>query len=119
MEMRFKKDENLPLAAAELLRSAGYNAVSVFAQSLVGARDEVVARICQEESRVLITLDLDFADIRTYPPSEYEGIIVLRIRNQGKSEVVGVLRRVISLLKDQTCRQQLWIVEKDRVRVRS
>ena len=119
METRFKTDENLPLAAVELLRSTGFDAMSVFDESLVGARDEDIARVCQEERRALITLDLDFADIRTYPPHEYNGIIVLRIPNQGKSDIVDVLRRVIRFLESHTCRKQLWIVDKDRVRIRS
>jgi predicted nuclease of predicted toxin-antitoxin system len=119
MEMRFKIDENLPFEATELLRSSGYNAMSVFDQSLVGARDTTIAEICQKEKRILVTLDLDFADIRTYPPIEHEGLFVLRINNQGKNNVIHVLHRVIKLLKVNSCRKQLWIVEQERVRVRS
>ncbi len=119
MEMCFKTDENLPLDAVTLLRSSGYDTMSVFDQSLVGEKDSVIASICQEERRILITLDLDFADIRTFPPNEYEGIIVLRIHNQSKSEVLSVLRRVVAFMKDHTCSKQLWIVEKERIRIRS
>jgi len=119
MKLRFKTDENLPLEAVVLLRSAGYDAMSVFDQSLVGARDEDIAHVCQQERRVLITLDLDFADIRTYPPSEHSGIIVLRIHSQGRSEVVDVLRRVIRFLESHSCSKNLWIVDNNRIRVRS
>ena len=119
MKIRFKTDENLPLDVVELLRSAGYDAMSVLDESLVGARDEVIANVCKKERRALITLDLDFADIRSYPPNEYDGIIVLRIHDQGKRNVVDVLRRVIKFLKDHPCLKQLWIVEEDRIRIRS
>jgi len=63
----FKIDENLPQDAAELLRAHGFDAETVLQENLAGAEDGVIADAIQRESRVLITLDLDFSDIRTYP----------------------------------------------------
>lgn len=71
--MRAKLDENVPVEAAELLRAAGWNCETVYGESLAGADDGQVAAVCQAEARVLFTLDLDFADIRTSPPSDYAG----------------------------------------------
>jgi hypothetical protein len=45
---------------------------------LSGAEDATIAVRCRTEGRILITLDLDFANIRAYPPAEYAGIIILR-----------------------------------------
>ena len=64
--MQFKTDENLPLEVTELLRSAGYDAMSVLEQGMGGKSDPYLVDICTEENRVLITLDTDFADIRAY-----------------------------------------------------
>jgi Domain of unknown function (DUF5615) len=75
--MRFKTDENLPLALCEILRSAGHDAASVREQSLVGRPDTDIAAVCMAEKRAIVTLDLDFSDIRTYPPGSYAGIVVL------------------------------------------
>ncbi|MDF5725367.1 MAG: DUF5615 family PIN-like protein [Rhizonema sp. PD37] len=66
--MKFKIDENLPVELADLLQSAGYDAMTVNQQKLSGEKDPIILEICQQEGRVLVTLDLDFADIRTYPP---------------------------------------------------
>lgn len=68
--MRLKLDENLPAEAVELLSRSGHDVSSVLLQSLGGAKDAQIAGICRSEARVLLTLDLDFADIRTYPPRE-------------------------------------------------
>jgi len=68
--MRAKLDENLPVEAAELLRAAGWQCDTAYDEGLTGADDARVAAVCQAEARVLFTLDLDFADIRAYPPSE-------------------------------------------------
>lgn len=66
--MRFKVDENLPIDVAELLRANGHDAMTIFDQQMVGELDPKVASVCKAEERTLITLDLDFSDIRTYPP---------------------------------------------------
>lgn len=47
--MQFKVDENLPVEATELLRHAGYDAMSVFDQQLVGELDRNIATVCQDE----------------------------------------------------------------------
>jgi len=117
--MQFKTDENIPLEAVDLLRAAGHDARSVFDQSLSGRPDNRIASVCKQEDRALITLDTDFADIRTYRPEDYPGLLVLRLAKQSAPEVLRVIRRLLGILKTTDCRGQLWIVEHDRIRVRS
>ena len=74
--MKFKIDENLPVEIAALLRDAGYEATSVVDQGLGGSADPDIAAVCRKENRALVTLDMDFADIRTY---QHSGLIVLRL----------------------------------------
>jgi len=116
--MKFKTDENIPLEAVDLLRAVGHDAFSVFDQSLAGQPDDRIASVCQQEERVLTTLDTDFADIRTYPPADYPGIVVLRLANQSAPQVTRVLRRLLEVLRTHDCRGQLWIVERERIRTR-
>ena len=71
----FKVDENLPVEATVLLQDAGHEALSVHDQGMVGSTDENIAVVCQAEKRAVVTLDLDFADIRAYPPEDYFGLI--------------------------------------------
>ena len=97
--LKFKVDENLPTEAAELLASAGHDAVTVGDQRMVGQPDPNVATVCQREGRVVVTLDLDFADIRAYPPGDYAGIIVLRLARLDKSRVLSVLQRLLPVLE--------------------
>lgn len=117
--MQFKTDENIPLEGADLLRSAGHDALSVFDQSLSGRPDSRIASVCKQENRALITLDTDFADIRTYRPEDYPGLLVLRLAKQSAPEVLRVIRRLLKILKTADCRGQLWIVEHERIRVRT
>jgi len=71
--MRFKTDENLHPELAEFLQERGHDAVTVWQEELRGRPDAELAEVCRREERALVTLDLDFADIRAYPPDEWTG----------------------------------------------
>ena len=116
--MRFKFDENLPPFMADRLRGAGFDALTVAEQSLGGTPDANLAAICASENRILITLDLGFADVRQYPPGTGPGFIVLRLDNQDRSDFVAATKLLIEVLADNEVSGSLWIVEKSRVRVR-
>ncbi len=117
--MKFKIDENLPIEVAQLLREAGHDVFTVHDQKLVGAKDAVIARVCQDEKRILITLDADFSDIRTYPPADFYGLIVFRLSRQDKIHVLDVLRKTMKLFKNESLIGKLWIVDENRIRMRS
>lgn len=116
--MQFKIDENLPVEIAEMLISAGHDALTVFDQGLQGIRDERLINICNDEARILVTLDMDFADPRAYPPQETPGIVVLRVGSQAKQHVMNVFGRVMPLFAKEVVARHLWIVEETVVRIR-
>lgn len=116
--MKFKVDENLPIEVGEILTDAGHDARTVTDEELTGAADPKLAEVARKEERALVTLDLDFADIRVYPPQEYPGIIVLRLKRQDRPHVLEVCRRLLTVLKEEPLTERLWIVEEDRIRIR-
>ena len=116
--MKFKTDENLPVEAALLLQEAGYACDTVLEEDLSGASDPIIALRVQEEERVLITLDLDFANIQAYPPGQYIGIIVLRSKSQDKPTILDLTQKLILLLRERTPEGELWIVQRNRIRIR-
>lgn len=116
--MRFKTDENLPIEVIQLMVTQGHESLSVEEQALGGAPDPEIAKVCNAENRILVTLDTDFADIRQYPPGSHPGIIVFRISRQDKHSILGVTRRLLQTLSEQDPRGALWIVDERRIRVR-
>ncbi len=116
--MNFKVDENLPVEAASIFREQGFGAETVWDESLSGAADEAIASSVRAENRILVTLDLDFSNIRAYPPGEYAGIIVLRLKTQDKATVLSYIRRTATALQERTPDGELWIVQHDRIRFR-
>ena len=116
--MRSKIDESLPIEVGALLRKEGHDAHSVKDEGLCGAPDNAVAKICKDERRILVTLDLDFAHIRNFPPQDYEGIIVLRLNRQDRDSVLTIIPRILALLKIEPVTQKLWIADEKRTRIR-
>ena len=89
--MRFKIDENLHPDAASTFRARGHDALTVRDQGMRGFPDSGIASVCRAEGRGIVTLDLDFADPRRYPPEDYAGLIVLRLRDESRAHVLKVL----------------------------
>lgn len=114
----FKLDENLPAEAAELLQAAGHDALTVLDQALGGHPDDSLALACRRERRAIVTFDLDFSDIRTYPPEEYFGIVVFRLVRQETPHVLRVLDRLIPRFGDEPLAGKLWIVSETSIRIR-
>ena len=116
--MRFKLDENLPPAAADLLRDLGHDVMTVYDQGMQSCTDPEVLAACQGEGRVLLSLDLDFSNILVYPPDRYAGLIVLRLHKPGPRGVLSLLRRVVPHLETVPVAGRLWIADQHRIRVR-
>lgn len=116
--MQFKLDENLPVELADLLSASGHDALTVADQGLRGKDDNMLATVCQAETRALITTDLDFSDIRMYPPRNTSGIVVLRPRRQSKTRVLALVTRILPLLEKETLAGTLWVVDEAEVRIR-
>jgi predicted nuclease of predicted toxin-antitoxin system len=118
MPARFKLDENLPREAEALLRAAGHDVHTVLDEHLGGSADVRVFDASQAEDRTLITFDLDFSDVRLYPPASHNGIWVLRPHTQSIDNALALLRGALVALENEPAQGQLWIIEPGRVRIR-
>lgn len=120
MALRFLLDANLPRMAVDAVRQAGHEVEFARDIGLGNASDEAIAARARDTGAVLVTRDLDFADVRQYPPEHYEGIVVLRLADDAvASEIAAAVRRFVSagdFLWE--LRGRLAIVEGDRVRFR-
>lgn len=116
--MKFKIDENLPVEIAEILKEKGYDATTTFDENINGEKDNIIALCCLNEERTLITLDTDFADIRTYPPEFYHGLIVMRLNRQDKPYILTIFNKIVELFSNEPLKSKLWIVDESRIRIR-
>lgn len=116
--MKIKVDENLPIAVAERFKAAGHDAETVYSEGIEGCSDRYLITVSKKEQRVLLTLDYHFSNIKTYPPENYCGIVVLRVVDQSQANILSLIDKVIPILTREELAGRLWIVEADRIRIR-
>jgi predicted nuclease of predicted toxin-antitoxin system len=118
--MRFLIDANLPRSAIAVLEKFRHQVEFARDVGLAEALDEQVAAHALRTASVLLTRDLDFADVRRYPPELYAGIVVLRLHDDAVAvQIVEVLERFLQKAEFVDLLEgRLAIIEYDRVRFR-
>ena len=89
--MKLKLDENVPQRVLPLLTRFAHDVMTCAAQGLSGCDDPTVFEAAGGEERMLVTLDVGFADIRRYPPGEGPGILVIRAHQQRPPVIEAIL----------------------------
>ena len=117
--MRLKLDENLGPDIARLFRSAGHDVHTVPEEGLNGAADSKIAAAAIAEGRILMTLDLDFANPLRLPPQGTPGVVVLRPSQPLMELIFQVASEVLPFLEKESPEGKIWIVEVGRIRIHS
>ena len=116
--MKLKLDENLGRRGKTLLETAGHDVKTVAEQNLTKAEDTDLIGACRHEHRCLVTLDLDFGNPLRFNPSDHCGIAVLRLpRKPSHEDLLAAVKTLATALESESIDQQLWIVERARVRI--
>lgn len=85
--MKIKLDENIPISLAYDLEKLGHDVSSVYHLGMQGTTDQIVWKKVQAEERFLITQDLDFSDVNQYSPGKHAGILLVRLRDPGRTRL--------------------------------
>jgi len=121
LRLRFFADHCISNYIIETLREAGYEVLRLKDHIPQESPDSVVILKAQELDSILISLNGDFADIVTYPPVHYKGVIALQVRNH--PEIIPLLitrlKDYLSTYPDKNHYQgKLFLVEVHRIRIR-
>ncbi len=110
----------MPRSVIAVCEARGHDAVHVADKGIASAADDKIAAFALSGGWVLLTRDLDFSDIRTYPPQNTPGIVVLRVPD---TAVAAEIAQVVDSFLAQKALVEampgrLAILEPDRVRFR-
>jgi predicted nuclease of predicted toxin-antitoxin system len=111
-------DHNVPCKYVRWLQDWGYNASPLADHVPPDSTDPDVIALAQALDAVLLTADLDFANIFDYPPGNYAGIVVMRYEAANETALAHTLQQVMNDLYRDGLRGVLVIVTPSHYRVR-
>ncbi len=116
--MRIFIDECVWQVTRDFVQQLGHDMATAEERGLAGADDDLVLAQAVAENRVLLTRDMDLSNILLYPPSNYLGIIILKIRPLNIDAVHRLLASALAHFTQNTIRQALVIVDPNKFRER-
>ncbi len=116
--MKLKLDENLSRHLKARLSALQHDVLTAAEEGLLSQPDTVVAAAALREGRVLLTLDVEFGDLRKYPPGSHPGIILFRPKTFGPLAVNKLIESFIQSTDLEGLGGHVVVVEPDRVRTR-
>jgi predicted nuclease of predicted toxin-antitoxin system len=115
--VKLKLDENLGKSSAGGLRQAGHEVATVPEQGLFGIGDRTLVETCLKEGRCLVTLDMEFGNPLLFKPSDYPGIVVLRLPPRPTpQDLADAVQTLIRGLERESVKGKLWVVQRGRIR---
>lgn len=121
MSLRFFADHCVPSSVAQAVQKAGHEVFRLRHHLRSDSPDGIVIAKAQELDCILLSLDGDFADIVTYPPTRYKGIVALQLRNHPEvmPQLLERLMAYLSLHDDMgDYAGKLLVVQSHRIRTR-
>lgn len=116
--MKLKLDENLSRHLKPLLIARGHDTLTAADENLLSQPDTEIARAAAAEQRILLTLDVQFADLRRHPPGSHPGIVLFRPSSLGPLSVNAFIADFVATADLRSLAGCVAIVEPGRVRVR-
>lgn len=116
--MKLKLDENLSRQLKPALAHMGHDVTTAAEESLLGQPDTAVAAAARIGGRILLTLDVEFGDLRKYPPGSHPGIVLFRPRSLGPVTVIEFVKQFAGGFDLSQIDGCVVVVEPLRVRVR-
>ena len=116
--MNIFADECVYKSTVDLLRSWGHDVLTTQEAGLAGKRDEEILAYVVMHERVLITIDMDFSNIRHYTPKSRRGIIIAKIRPRNANAAHKVPEYLLNNIEPNRLSMSLVIVDQSKYRIR-
>jgi predicted nuclease of predicted toxin-antitoxin system len=117
--MKLKLDENLSRHLKPALAALGNDVLTAADEGPLSHPDADIAAAAKHEERMLLTLDVEFADLRKYPPGSHPGIILFRPSSLGPQSVNSLVTHFVGSTDLSDLSQCIAVVDANSVRVRA
>ncbi len=116
--MRLLADMGISPKTVAFLCDRGHDAVHLHARSLDRLPDSAILELARAEDRVLLTHDLDFAELMAAAREVLPSVVVFRLRRMRPDSVNQHLQRIISQHEQSLEQGAVVSVTEGRARVR-
>ena len=114
--LRLLADECIYKATTDFVRDLGYDVVTAQSLGLTSTNDRIVIEQAVALGRTLLTRDTDFSNILLYPPAQYLGIVVLKMKPVTRIAVHQVLQQALTQMRN--LEGTLVVVDRSKFRIR-
>ena len=97
----------------------GHDALTAADENLLSRPDTEIARAAKDENRMVLTLDVEFADLRKYPPGSHPGVVLFRPLSLSPLSVNSFISDFIRLTDLEKLAGCVAVVDPVYVRIRS
>jgi predicted nuclease of predicted toxin-antitoxin system len=116
--VKFLVDMPLSPRLAQWLVDKGYDAVHASAIGLDRAPDGDILRIAQQESRAVITADLDYPRLLAIARASEPGLVLFRGGNWSDAAAISRMGALLKSVPDSEFVHSIFVVDPDRIRRR-
>lgn len=116
--LKFLTDENVFPSTLHILRSHNFDVKDIKELGLTGISDQAVMDLAKKEGRIIVSLDLHFANVSLFPLVECPGIIVIRVKPAIPPKVDKAMESFLRRMDPIKIENALVIVSEDKFRIR-
>ena len=116
--MKLLLDENVSPLFVEKIKEYYPDSLDIYDIGYAGRSDNENFEFLIDHEYVLMTFDLDFSDIRKFPPELVEGIIVLRFKNIRIQDLLRETLNYLDKLKKLDYKHSLAIFQNSGIRIK-
>jgi predicted nuclease of predicted toxin-antitoxin system len=116
--VKFLVDMPLLPALAQWLTTQGHDAVHASAVGLDRSADSEILIRARQESRTVVTADLDYPRLLALSAAEGPSLILFRGGDWSEPDVTGRMQQILHLMGESELAQSIVVVDRTRVRRR-
>lgn len=114
---RILVDENIPKSVQRWLEDLGHDVVRPSDVGLKGVKDNIIIEAAIGDGRVIVTLDLDFAEIYYGSTRDKIAVVVIRIHPPTPENIKNVLSKALKKIDLGRVTKGLIIISRKKVRI--